>query len=203
MTTTWWEDLEPVEAVLDGHAIRWRGGDLALVDHPDPEAEEALAALGGVRCPCLDVLAAWHAQHADPSVLTIGPHRPGEDIALDPTVVDRLQADARRWRNQWAGVASDLRAQADAPALARLRDVAAPAERALAARLGFLRLLALDPRLIERLMASVIATAADKWGGSPTDELPARWQATLRARGLGSVQELAAIWREGSGVAGR
>jgi hypothetical protein len=195
-----WSGLEPVDARLGAHAIRWEAGELVLVDHPDPEAEEALAALGGARCPCLDLLAAWRAQHVDPSVLTVGPHHPGEPVRLDPEVVERLQADAQRWRNQWAGVAADLRAQGDTPALARLREIAAPAERALAARLGFLQLLTLDPLLIHRLIATVTAEAADKWRESPPDDLPPRWRAALDRRGVTSLDELGSQWREGSGA---
>jgi hypothetical protein len=206
--TAWWDGLGPVDAQLDaagldGHTIRWDAGELVLVDHPDPEAEDALAALGGARCPCLDVLAAWRAQHVDPSVVTIGPHRPGDRVALDVAAVDRLREDAERWRNQWAAVASDLGAQGDAAGLARLREVAAPAERALAARLGFLRLLALEPALVERLVVSVISAAADKWGASPAGALPPRWQAILGARGVASLGDLLTIWREGSGLSRR
>jgi hypothetical protein len=56
---SWYEDLGDATQCIavDGdvtHRITWRRGKLILEDH-DIEAEQALVALGGERCPCLDI----------------------------------------------------------------------------------------------------------------------------------------------------
>jgi hypothetical protein len=66
----WYLGVPPVVAefvVADGtvHRIGWRRGRLVLVDHPDPTGELALAALGGHRCVCFDVLDAWRTRPRD------------------------------------------------------------------------------------------------------------------------------------------
>lgn len=173
----WWRGLRSVESTIDEHPIRWANGELHLVAHPDPEAEATLAALGGSgdRCTCLDVYAAWHAQRDDPSILTIGRRRASEQVVLDAAAAVRLERGAKRWRNQWTGVIADLGHGGQKRAVARLLAEFAPAERALAVRVGFLRLLALDPRLGDRLQATVFAT------GDP-ERHPARWRAALVGR---------------------
>jgi len=173
----WWRGLRPVESAVDEHTIRWADGELHLVAHPDPEAEATLAALGGTgdRCPCLDVHAAWHGQHEEPSILTIGRRRASEHVVLDSAAALRLERGATRWRNQWSAVMADVRAAGDIRTATRLAGMFGPAERALAVRVGFLRLLALDPRLGDRLQATVFAT------GDPSRH-PARWQAALSGR---------------------
>lgn len=60
----WYRGVPPVEVEfqVDGelnHRILWRNGCLVLVDHPDLAGEEALVALGGEPCLCLEVLQAW------------------------------------------------------------------------------------------------------------------------------------------------
>ena len=69
----WHAALAPVTAILDWgdgkHRISWRKGKLVLDDHPDLGAERAYVALGGERCPCLDVLEAWDDWRRDPRVL--------------------------------------------------------------------------------------------------------------------------------------
>jgi hypothetical protein len=63
----WYRGVPPVVAELlvdDGvvHHIAWRRGRLTLIEHPDPTGELALAALGGERCVCFDVLDAWRTR---------------------------------------------------------------------------------------------------------------------------------------------
>jgi hypothetical protein len=69
----WHAAIGPATAILDWgdgkHRISWRRGKLVLDDHPDLGAEQAYVALGGDRCPCLDVLEAWDEWRQDPRVL--------------------------------------------------------------------------------------------------------------------------------------
>ena len=68
MSRQWWDGLLPVEVRLDcsggTHAVRWEDGVLNAVDHEDPAAERALAALGGERSRCVELLDTW-ARHGD------------------------------------------------------------------------------------------------------------------------------------------
>lgn len=63
------------------HRLRWEGGELRALDHADPESERTLAALGGVRCACVDALDAWAAHAADPRVLVLASRGPGDPLA--------------------------------------------------------------------------------------------------------------------------
>ena len=64
------------------HVVRWEAGAFRLPDHPDPEAELVLAALGGERARCVEVAEAW-ARHADDlTVLGIGPRGPADEIVV-------------------------------------------------------------------------------------------------------------------------
>jgi hypothetical protein len=55
------------------HTLLWRDGALETPDHPDPEAERALAALGGARCRCVELLDAWLQCRDEPRTLVLGP----------------------------------------------------------------------------------------------------------------------------------
>lgn len=193
----WWEGHEPVSAALavgaDGatHVLTWAAGELTLDDHGDPDAELALAALGSERCPCLDVLDAWNAQRDHPEVLTIGRRSLADDVRADRRALSRVEAEAARWRAQWAAAASDLRAGGDLTGSVRLRDVAERAERRLRVRLGFVRLLALDVTLVDRLLLTVLAGAEQRWAedGSFRSQHRARLHAALIARALPALEQ--------------
>jgi hypothetical protein len=47
------------------HRVRWHRGHLQLLDHPEPQAEAVLVALGGDPPPCLRVLDLWRSAVAD------------------------------------------------------------------------------------------------------------------------------------------
>lgn len=165
----WHEGLPPVSVSLavdatTQHEIRWEAGALTLMAHPDAAAEAALAALGGERCPCLDVFDAWTAQTEQPDVLAIAPRFPGEIVRADRTALGRLEREASRWRAQWQAASEDLRVAGDSAGVVRLRRVAEPAERRARLRLGFVRILALDDALQHRLVCTVLAAAIDRWG---------------------------------------
>jgi hypothetical protein len=64
------------------HTIAWEAGSLRLPEHPDPEAELVLAALGGEKARCVEVADAWDRHAADLSVLAIGPREPADTISI-------------------------------------------------------------------------------------------------------------------------
>ncbi len=64
------------------HAVRWEAGSLRLPEHPDPEAEAVLAALGGEKARCVEVAQAWARHTDDLSVLAIGPRGPADEIVI-------------------------------------------------------------------------------------------------------------------------
>jgi len=81
----WWSGLTPAQATLScgehTHRLRWEAGALHAIDHDDPEAERALAALGGQRCACVDVLDAWARHDTDPRVLVLASRGPSDPLA--------------------------------------------------------------------------------------------------------------------------
>lgn len=70
------------------HVIRWEAGALRLPDHPDPEAELVLAALGGEKARCVEVAEAWGRHADDLTVLGIGPRGPADEIVVGWDDVD-------------------------------------------------------------------------------------------------------------------
>ncbi|HVM06868.1 MAG TPA: hypothetical protein VM345_00265 [Acidimicrobiales bacterium] len=190
----WHEGLAPVDVDLpvdrDLHRIRWEDGRLVLLAHPDPDAEIALAALGGGRCACLDVFDAWTAQLDDPEVLTVGRRHLSEQIQADRTTLGRLEREATRWQAQWAAAMDDLRVAGDVNGSTRLAAVAERAERRLRTRLGFIRVLALDVELQDRLQLTVLAGAEARWSDPMFRERHrARLHAALIARAWSPLEE--------------
>ncbi|HWF72641.1 MAG TPA: hypothetical protein VG186_04805 [Solirubrobacteraceae bacterium] len=81
----WWLGLGPAQAPIPcgehTHRLRWEQGALRAMDHDDPEAERALAALGGQRCQCVEVLDAWSRHEADPRVLVLASRGAADPLA--------------------------------------------------------------------------------------------------------------------------
>lgn len=77
--------LPPAAALVDcGHArhrIVWEAGTLHAADHADPDGERTLAALGGPRCTCVDVLDAWARQREAPGLLAALSRGPADPLA--------------------------------------------------------------------------------------------------------------------------
>ena len=74
------------------HTVAWEAGSLRLPEHPDPEAELVLAALGGEKARCVDLAEAWDRHAADLSVLAIGPRDPADEIDVSWDDVAAAQA---------------------------------------------------------------------------------------------------------------
>ena len=72
----WWLGYPAAEATVacrgDTHRLRWEHGELHALDHDDLEGERTLAALGGERYACIDLVEAWRRHADDPRVLTLG-----------------------------------------------------------------------------------------------------------------------------------
>jgi hypothetical protein len=90
----WWSGLPPAQSILPcgehHHRLRWEAGALHALDHDDPEGERALAALGGERHPCLDVLDAWSRHADDPRVLVLASRGPADPLAAEAGWVAQL-----------------------------------------------------------------------------------------------------------------
>jgi hypothetical protein len=75
----------PVVCGADTHRLRWEAGELRALDHDDLEGERTLAALGGTRSGCIDVIDAWHRYATDLRVLVLASRGPSDVLAAaDP-----------------------------------------------------------------------------------------------------------------------
>ena len=96
--TEWWTGIAPGQAIVEcggeQHRLRWDAGSLAALDHDDAEGERALAALGGQRCTCVDLLDAWGHHADDLRVLVLG-----RRSAIDELVeqVDPMRGNQGGW----------------------------------------------------------------------------------------------------------
>jgi len=91
MSPPWWLGHSPATARVecgDGeHHLVWNAGQLHAHDHPDLDAERALAALGGRHCACLDILDAWAAHAGDLRVLTLASRGADDPLRWSPRPV--------------------------------------------------------------------------------------------------------------------
>jgi hypothetical protein len=94
--SAWWLGLPPAETLVEcggaRHRVRWEAGEVSAPDHADLDGERTLAALGGERCVCADVVDAWAAHAADERVLVLGRRGPSDRIVVrEWGVVDEEQ----------------------------------------------------------------------------------------------------------------
>jgi hypothetical protein len=158
----WWQGIASARATIDcggqTHRLRWQSGVLLALDHDDAEGERALAALGGDRCACVDMLGAWERHREDPRVLVLASRGPADPLPAQPD---------RAWHGSpHGGFAIAVALPAVAP-----RGSAADPEDDLVA------LLTLGGGLPTRLVATVAAA----WRERPLD---ARHEAALYGRAL-------------------
>jgi len=87
----WWALLPPAEAEVScgeqTHRLRWAEGRLTATDHPDAEGELVLAALGGDRSECVDLVGWWAARRDDLEVLAVGPRSAADELTVTPQSV--------------------------------------------------------------------------------------------------------------------
>jgi hypothetical protein len=91
VSAEWWRGLPPVEIPVDcgdeQHRLRWEAGELRALDHDDADGERALAALGGERNACIEVLDAWARHRHDLRVLVVTPRGAADTLHLLPVAL--------------------------------------------------------------------------------------------------------------------
>jgi hypothetical protein len=92
--TPWWLGLSSAQATVrcgeHQHRVRWDKGRLQALDHDDPEAERALAALGGEPFACIELLDAWERHKDNPRALVLGSRGPTDLLQIDPDMLPQL-----------------------------------------------------------------------------------------------------------------
>jgi hypothetical protein len=82
----WWALLPPARAEVScgeqTHRLLWAEGRLTAADHPDAEGELVLAALGGDRSECVDLVGWWGARRDDLEVLAVGPRSAADKLTV-------------------------------------------------------------------------------------------------------------------------
>jgi hypothetical protein len=216
----WWALLPPAQASVScgeqAHQLRWSEGRLTALDHPDAEGERVLAALGGDRSECMDLVECWGAHGDDLEVLALGPRSATDKLTLDPDEIAQLQHGGI-WRPPMrAGTYAQLRMGAVLPGVLRARlmphRVTRPhasalfsggraqvprrrtpgkPERDAERRAELLSVLALGSEFQFRLSATVAAAWAD--GGSHAGD-PTAGRPALVAALAGRVAPAVAAW---------
>jgi hypothetical protein len=83
----WWVGLGVAETLVEcggaAHPLVWEDGILHAPAHEDAEGERALAALGGTRCECVDLLDAWARCRHDIDALVFASRGPGDHFAVE------------------------------------------------------------------------------------------------------------------------
>jgi hypothetical protein len=123
----WWALLPPAQTGVScgghTHQLRWSEGTLIALDHPDAEGERVLAALGGDRCECIDVVESWGTHGDDLEVLAIGPRSAADRLTIGPDKIAQLQGGGM-WRPSASRSVlsyARLRPRTTLPALLRAR----------------------------------------------------------------------------------
>lgn len=152
MTEPWWAVHPPVQVVVacsgGEHRVRWHAGRLEALDHGDPDGERTLAALGGTPCRCVELLDAWHRHADDLRIVTLASRGPGDVLT-----------EARRGLGRGGRHGPQVRL-ITAPRSSRPGG-SWPAE-GLTAGDDLLVLLGAGPLLWDRLVATVVATWAER-----------------------------------------
>jgi hypothetical protein len=97
----WWALLPSAQAGVScgehNHQLIWSEGRLTAPDHPDAEGELVLAALGGERSSCMDLVEAWGRHSDDLEVLAIGPRSAADELTIDQQSMEDLGPAGRGW----------------------------------------------------------------------------------------------------------
>ena len=99
MSAPWWLGIPPAEARLScggrEHRLRWAGGKLLALDHPDLEGELILSVLGDQSYPCLAAVDAWAAHADDLRVLVLASRGLTDPVAPQPETTPGGQPASR------------------------------------------------------------------------------------------------------------
>jgi hypothetical protein len=76
------------------HRLRWAEGRLTATDHPDAEGELVLAALGGERSECMELVEAWGGRGDDLEILAVGPRSAADELTITADDVAEMGAFA-------------------------------------------------------------------------------------------------------------
>jgi hypothetical protein len=91
----WWAALPPAEAEVacgaQTHRLLWKDGILTASHHPDAEGELVLAALGGERSECIDLVESWGSRGDDLEVLAVGPRAADDELTITADDVAEMQ----------------------------------------------------------------------------------------------------------------
>ena len=97
----WWALLPPAQAQVScgeqAHRLLWEAGRLTAVDHPDAEGELVLAALGGDRSECVDLVEWWSRRGDDLEVLAVGPRSAADELTVTPDSLAEFGAGQGGW----------------------------------------------------------------------------------------------------------
>jgi len=97
----WWALLPPAQAQVScgeqAHRLLWEAGRLTAVDHSDAKAELVLAALGGDRSECVDLVEWWSRRGDDLEVLAVGPRSAADELTVTPESVAGFGAGQGGW----------------------------------------------------------------------------------------------------------
>ena len=78
----WYSSMPPASTQVPcgqgEHVVCWEAGSLRLPSHPDMESELVLAALGGDKPGCVNVVETWGRHADDLTVLAVGPRGPAD-----------------------------------------------------------------------------------------------------------------------------
>lgn len=168
--TAWWSAVAPVAAEHpcggERHPLAWSEGALRVPAHDDPEAEQTLGALGAEVPPCIGLRQAWTAWCRDPAFVTLG-RRPGE-------------SDLGFATDDGLPVAAALHT----PPLRRRREE--PLRRQ-----ALVALLSMPLPLVDRLVLTAMAAAAEAWVDEDFRERHGlRLGAALAARARPGIERL-------------
>jgi hypothetical protein len=195
---SWWIGIPAAQTTVgcgdQTHRLRWEAGKLLALDHDDPEAERTLAALGGQRCTCVDVLDAWARQSKNARVLTLASRGPA-----DPLVAQ--DEDAPGWPSAPRPAATPARARVRGwTSYAPISPVAAPggATAPETRQDELVALLALGGGLPDRLVAAV----ANHWATRlrRSDKTVQRNLPQLHAALFGRVRAVLVGWLGEPGI---
>lgn len=181
------------------HTIRLVSGELELVDHPDLEAEQVLAALGGDKPNCIRVGEAWNRRAADIDLLMVLPRSDDDEVPVNWGDVAATRSPVRTSVALSGPAGPPMPAGLPASAPVRIREMQAVFQELRARQLDILMLLALGHEFQKRLVGTIVAGSGGETSPALAAALAGR-AAPAIARWLDvDVDEVTVAVHKGSG----